>query len=154
VSYTTIDGAVKKGILMPENWNPRNEVQQEVEVPISRAAKIIRSLANGQQITTSNNISIFKQHDKFKIIVSSSKQRAGDVYLDGDILKLVDGHNFEKVSDRMAATLDESKIDAFITILQENFNASVSLNAQQFDVIKNEIPKRPCEGKTRFKDRT
>jgi hypothetical protein len=80
---------------------------------------------------------LFKQHDKFKIIVSSSKQRAGDVYLDEDILKLVDGHNFEKVSDRMAAILDENKIDAFITILQEKFNTSVSLNAQQFEVVKN-----------------
>jgi hypothetical protein len=147
VSYTTNDGAVKKGILMPENWNPGNEVQQKVEVPISRALKIIRSLGNGQQITTSNNISIFKQHDKFKIIVSSSKQRAGDVYLDEDILKLVDGHNFEKVSDRMTATIDESKIDDFITILQDKFNASVSLNAQQFEVIKNEIPKRTVREK-------
>lgn len=44
-----------KGILMPENWNPGNEVQQKVEVPISRALKIIRSLGNGQQITTSND---------------------------------------------------------------------------------------------------
>lgn len=147
VSYTTIDGAVKKGILMPENWNPGNEVQQKVEVPISRALKIIRSLGNGQQITTSNNISIFKQYDKFKIIVSSSKQRAGDVYLDEDILNLVDGHNFEKVSDRMAATLDEGRIDDFISILQEKFNASVLLNAQQFEVIKNEIPKRPVRVK-------
>ena len=75
------------------------------------------------------------------------KQRAGDVYLDEDILKLVDGHNFEKVSDRMAATLDENKIDDFISILQEKFNASVSLNAQQFEVIKNEIPKRPVREK-------
>lgn len=147
VSYTTIDGATKKGILMPENWNPGNAIQQKVEVPISRAAKLIRSLPNGQQITTSNNVSIFKQYDKFKIIVSSSKQRAGDVFLDEDILKLVDNHNFEKVSDRMAATLDENKIDDFISILQERFNASVSLNAQQFEVIKNEIPKRPVREK-------
>lgn len=116
---------MKKGILIPENCNPGNEVQQKVEVPISRALKIIRSLGNGQKITTSNNISIFKQHDKFKIIVLSSKQRAGDVYLDEDILNLVDGHNFEKVSDRMAATLNENKIDDFISILQEKFNASV-----------------------------
>jgi hypothetical protein len=54
---------------------------KKVEMPISCALMIIRSLGNGQQITTSNNISIFKQRDKFKIIVSSSKQRAGDVYL-------------------------------------------------------------------------
>ena len=147
VSYTTIDGAVKKGILMPEHWNPGNAVQQKVEVPISRALKIIRSLGTGQQITTSNNISIFKQHDKFKIIVSSSRQRSGDVFLEEDILKLVDGNNFEKVSDRMAATLNENKIDDFISILQDKFNASVSLNSQQFDLIKGDIPKRPVREK-------
>ena len=33
------------------------------------------------------------------IIVSSSRQRSGDVFLDENILKLVDGNNFEKVSD-------------------------------------------------------
>jgi hypothetical protein len=71
------------------------------------------------------------------------KQRAGDVFLDEDILKIVDGHTFEKVSDRMAATLDTDKIDDFVPILQDKFNASVSLNAQQFEIIKDEIPKRP-----------
>lgn len=147
VSYTTMDGAIKKGILMPENWNPGNAIQLKVTVPISRAIKLFRSLPSGQQITTSNNISIFRQYDKFKIIVSSSKQRAGDVFLDEDILKLVDGHNFEKVSDRMAATMDESRIDNFIQILQEKFNASVSLNAQQFEMIKAEIPKRAVREK-------
>lgn len=147
VSYTTIDGAVKKGILMPEHWNPGNTVQQKVEVPISRALKIIRSLGTGQQITTSNNISIFKQYDKFKVIVSSSRQRSGDVFLNEDILKLVDGKNFEKVSDRMAATLSENKIDDFVSILQDKFNASVSLNSQQFDLIKGEMPKRPVREK-------
>jgi hypothetical protein len=47
----------------------------------------------------------------------------------------------------IAATLDEAKIDAFITILQEKFNASVSLSAQQFEVVKDEIPKRPVREK-------
>jgi hypothetical protein len=147
VSYTTLDGGVKKGILMPENWSPANSTQQKVEVPISRALKLIRSLPNGQQITTSNNVSIFKQYDKFKIIVSASKQRAGDVFLDEDVLKLVDGHNFEKVSDRMAATLEERKIDDLVAILQEKFNASVPMNSQQFEIIKDEIPKRPMREK-------
>jgi len=147
VSYTTIDGTVKKGILMPESWNPGNESQQKVTVPVLRALKIIRSLTPGQQITTSNNISIFRQTGKFKIIVSSSRQRSGDVFLDSDILKIVDGKNFEKVSDRMAATFDEGKIDTFVSILQNKFNASVSLNAQQFEIIKGEIPQRPVRVK-------
>jgi hypothetical protein len=39
VSYTTIDGGIKKGILMPEYWEPKNDVQQKTVVPISRAMK-------------------------------------------------------------------------------------------------------------------
>ncbi len=142
VSYTTLTGEVKKGILIPEHWNPGNELQQKVEVPIGKALKIVSSLQPGAQITTSNNISIFRQSGKFKLIVSSSKQKAGDVYLDSDILQLVDNRNFEKVSDRMAATLNEGKIDKFVEILQDKFNASVSLNANQFALIKKDLPKR------------
>lgn len=127
---------------MPEHWNPGNEVQQKVEVPIGKALKIIRSLQAGGQITTSNNISIFRQPGKFKLIVSSSKQRAGDVYLDPDILQLVDNKNFEKVSDRMAATLSEDKIDKLVEILQGKFSASVSLNPVQYKLIEKDIPKR------------
>ncbi len=142
VSYTTVGGTVKKGILMPEHWNPGNEVQQKVEVPVGKAMKIIRSLQPGGQITTSNNISIFRQPGKFKLIVSSSKQKSGDVYLDPDILQLVDNRNFEKVSDRMAATLNEDKIDKLVEILQAKFSASVSLNPTQYKVIEMEIAKR------------
>jgi hypothetical protein len=151
VSYTTLTGEVKKGILMPESWNPGNEIQQKVEVPVSRALKIIRSLTNGQQITTSNNVSIFKQQDKFKIIVSSSKQRAGDIFLDPDILQIVDGHNFEKVSDRMMATFENYKIDKLVTILQEKFSASVSLNMAQFALIKVDVQTRPIREKPAIK---
>src|SRR5690606_10405194 len=52
VSYTMIDGGVRKGILMPEYWEPGNEVQQKTVVPISRALKIIRSITIGSSITT------------------------------------------------------------------------------------------------------
>ncbi len=142
VSYTTIEGTTKKGILMPEHWNPGNETQQKVEVPISRALKIIRSLTTGQQITTNNSISIFKQSGAYKIIVSSSRQRAGDIFLDPDILEIVDKNNFEKISDKMVATIDQDSIGDFISILQDKFNVSVSLKPEQFNLIKNELPKR------------
>ena len=142
VSYTTIDGGIKKGILMPEYWQPGNEVQQKTVVPVSRAIKIIRSLTTGSAITTKNDVSVFKQGDRFKIMVSSARSRGGEIYLDPDILNLVDKKNFEKVSDKMTASLDEQKIDQFVEILQEKFNDSVSLNPVQYELIKNEIPKK------------
>lgn len=143
VSYTTIDGGTKKGILMPESWNPGEEQQQKVTVPISRAVKIIRSMTTGSQITTNNGVSLFKQPGRYKIIVSASRSKAGDIYLDSDILNLVDNNNFERVSSSMTAMVDESKVDKLITLLQDKFSSSVSLNTEQFSLIKNDLPKRP-----------
>jgi len=147
VSYTTFDGGTKKGILMPEYWEPGNDVQQKTVVPISRAIKIIRSLTIGSTITTKNNISIFKQPGKFKILVSSARSRGGDIYLDSAILGIVDKKNFEKVSDKMTATLEEGKIEKLVEILQEKFNDSVSLNPSQFELIKKQIPKKEVRPK-------
>lgn len=147
VSYTTIDGGVKKGILMPEYWEPGNDVGQKAVVPISRAMKIIRSLTIGASITTKNGVSIFRQPGKFKIVVSSSRSKGGDTYLDPDLLKIVDGNNFEKISDRMTASLGEGRIDEFVNVLQEKFNDSVSLSPPQYEVIKGEIPKKEPRAK-------
>lgn len=147
VSYTTIDGGIRKGILMPEYWEPGNDVQQKTVVPVSRAIKVIRSLTTGSSITTKNNVSVFRQPGEFKIMVSSARSRGGDIYLDPDILELVDKNNFEKISDKMTATLDEDKIDRFIEILQEKFNDSVSLSPSQYEMIKGELPKKQSRPK-------
>lgn len=147
VSYTTIDGGIKKGILMPEYWEPGKDVQQKTIVPVSRAMKIIHSLTTGSSISTKNNVSIFRQPGTFKIMVSSARSRGGDIYLDPDILELVDKNNFEKISDKMTANLDEDKIDRFIEILQEKFNDSVSLSPPQYEMIKGEIPKKQSRPK-------
>jgi predicted RNA methylase len=147
VSYTTIDGSIKKGILMPEFWEPGNEVQQKTVVPVSRAMKVIRSLTTGGSITTKNGVSLFRQGDKFKIVVSAARSRGGDTYLDPDLLKLVDRKNFEKISDRMTASVDEGLIDQFVQVLQEKFNDSVSLTPGQYELIRNEIPKRELKTK-------
>ncbi|HNL46332.1 MAG TPA: strawberry notch C-terminal domain-containing protein, partial [Cyclobacteriaceae bacterium] len=148
VSYTTIDGGIKKGILMPEYWEPGNSAQQKTVVPISRAMKVIRSMTSGSSITTNNLISIFKQSGiTYKILVSSARSRGGDVYLDPDILEVVDRKNFEKVSDKMTAIVHEDNIDRFVEILQEKFNDTISLNPSQYELIKREIPKKEVKAK-------
>jgi len=148
VSYTTIDGGIRKGILMPEYWEPGNAVQQKTVVPISRAMKVIRSMTSGSSITTNNLISIFRQSGSaFKILVSSARSRGGDVYLDPDILEVVDRKNFEKVSDKMTAIVHEDKIERFVEILQAKFNDTISLNLAQYELIKGDIPKKEVKAK-------
>jgi DNA modification methylase/predicted RNA methylase len=142
VSYTTLEGEIKKGILMPENWIPAEHIGDKVVVPVGKAIKIIKSLTEGSAIHTNNGIGIFRQDDSYKIIVPGSRLKGGEVYLDSDLLELVDGKNFEKVSDKMVATLPLKSIEPFIEVLQNKFSAAVTLSASQFSIIKDEKQKR------------
>jgi hypothetical protein len=142
VSYTTKDGEVKKGILMPENWIPAENIGDKVVVPIAKALTIIKSLSNGAAIYTNNDVAIFKHGDQYKVIVPASRQKGGEIYLDKDILELVDGKNFEKTSDKMVATFPHKRIEPFVEILQTKFSSAVTLTTFQFDMIKDEKQKK------------
>lgn len=137
VSYTTKGGGVKKGILMPEYWEQEGEMENSVTVPVARAEKVIASLVKGNGLTTENGTSVFNAGDELKIIVPGSRQKGGDVFLDEDILNLVEKNNFEKASDKMVAYLDPQKLPAFLQILQGKFNDSVKLDMRQFALIKD-----------------
>jgi len=137
VSYTIKGGGIKKGILMPDYWEQEGEMDDTVTVPVVRAEKVISSSVKGNGITTENWTSIFNTGDELKIIVPGSKQRGGDVFLDEDILKLVERNNFEKASDKMVAYLQPKKLPELLRILQEKFNDSVKLEMRQFALIKD-----------------
>ncbi|MCC7302775.1 MAG: strawberry notch family protein [Bacteroidia bacterium] len=147
VSYTTLDGETKKGILMPDNWIPAEHIGDKVVVPIGKAITIVKSLANGAAIYTNNDIGIFRQGEGYKVIVPSSRAKGGEIYLDKDILELVDGKNFEKVSDKMVATFPFKQIEPFVEILQSKFSSAVTLTNFQFDMIKDEKHKRSSSRK-------
>jgi predicted RNA methylase len=136
VSYTTIDGKTLKGILMPENWNPGEQVQDKIVVPIIKALPLIKSLVNSNGINTGNGIGLFKQGGFFKIIVSASRAKGGDIYLDKQILALVEKNNFEKVSNSMTAIVAESKIAELVELLQNNHSCAVTVNSAQFREIE------------------
>lgn len=137
VSYTTEDGEVKKGILMPENWNPNEQGQDRIVVPIIKGAVLIKSLVQNSHIVTNNGISFFKAGEYFKIIVGGSRSKGGDVYLDKQILELVEKNNFEKTADKMFANIHESKIDKLIEILQVNHSSSLTITPSQFAQLKD-----------------
>ena len=141
VSFSTLNGEVEKGILLPEYWIP-DEEKQSVSVPISLALPIIRSMGVGSQINASSEISIFRHRDEFRLIVPASRQRGGDIYLNPEVLHLVENNIFDKISDTMAATVTEGNIAKMVDVLQQKFNASVSLSPFQFDMIRNNLPGR------------
>lgn len=138
VSYTTIEGETKKGILMPENWNPTEQVQDKVVVPILKALPLIKSLTSHSSIVANNGLSFFRYGDYYKLIIAASRSRGGDIYLDGQILELVEKNNFEKVSDKMVALLPYQNIDKAIQVLQDNHSLSATIHSYQLKDIKTD----------------
>jgi hypothetical protein len=138
VSYTTKNGETKKGILMPENWNPGEQVQDKVVVPILKAAPIVKSLVQNSQIVTNNGLSFFRTGNHFKLIIAASRARGGDIYLDKNILELVEKNNFEKVSDKMVAMLPEKNIDKLLEILQTTHGCSITIHSSDLKNIKSD----------------
>lgn len=150
VNYTTHDGKVNKGILMPEHWTMDEKVQDKVSIPVFKALPLIKSLVIGKSITTSTGIGFIRQPGGgYKVIVSMSRKAGGDIYLDKQLLALVDTNNFNKVADKMVALLDEKNIDDFIAIIQNNHSCSVTITRYQFssmekqnNVLRNRKPIR------------
>jgi hypothetical protein len=131
VSYTTIDKQVKKGILLPENWNPGEEIKDNVVVPIIKALPLIKSIVQNGHMVTNNGISFFRNGDDYKIVVPASRSRGGDIYLDKQLLELIEGNNFEKTADKMVAQVSSDNINGVIEILQTVHNVSVTISTSQ-----------------------
>ena len=132
---------------MPEYWEPGEDGEGKVSVPITKALKIIKGLGFGSQVHTNNDISIFRTYDGFKIIVPASRSKGGEIYLDTDLLELMEKKNFEKTSDKMVAIMPEYNLEALVEILQSKFSTSVTLTPFQFDMIKSDITKRDASVK-------
>lgn len=141
VSYTTLEGGTKKGILMPENWNPTEQVQDKVVVPILKALPLFKSLTSHSSIVTNNGLFFFRYGDHYKLIISASRSKGGDIYLDRQILELVEKNNFEKVSDKMTAMLPYQNIDRLVEILQANHSLSITIHSHQLKDLKSESKK-------------
>ena len=135
VSFTTTSGDIRKGILMPENWQPKKG-GESVILPIGKALVYIKKMSEGNSIVTTNDIAIYCHHDAFKII-SPKRGALKEFYTDQDIISLLynkrDG--FEMVSGQMVANMEKHNIGQLIEIMDDKFKMSVKVSESLFDVL-------------------
>lgn len=132
VSYTTDDGGINKGILMPEYWESEKAIQGKVDVPISKAVNIFKSLTPGQSISASHGMSFFRMHDlTFRLIVPSVMKEGGEVFLNAEVLKHVKDNNFEKIGKQMNTYVEVEYIPSLLEVLEKELGASVKLSHSQ-----------------------
>ena len=146
ISYSTIDGETRQGILMGENFkltDLRNSAPLSSRLAQIREGKAIVSENGDVQI---EKVSFGWQHrGQYELRVPKSKQRGGIYTMHPDLLKLVEGHNFITKGSNMVAYVDEAVIAKVVdmlsrapfnlTVLQESKLADVSSEEAEDDVL-------------------
>jgi hypothetical protein len=108
VKYTTDTGEVKTGILMPDRFDPKGLT---TDAPINSVTeKFELSSWHGgiDEVTSSDGEIKVKRIDNnrgyyYELRVPKSKAKGGKYFMDEDLLKLVNGNNFETRGNNMLA---------------------------------------------------
>ena len=108
VKYTTDTGEVKTGILMPDRFDPKGLT---TDAPINSVAdKFELSSWHGgiDEVTSSDGEVKVKRVDNYRgnfyeLRVPKSKAKGGKYFMDENLLKLVNGNNFETRGNNMLA---------------------------------------------------
>lgn len=108
VKYTTDTGEVKTGILMPDRFDPKGLT---TDAPINSVIeKFELSSWHGgiDEVTSSDGEVKVKRIDNnrgnfYELRVPKSKAKGGKYFMDNDLLKLVNGNNFETRGNNMLA---------------------------------------------------
>ena len=106
VKYTTDTGEVKTGILMPDRFDPKGLT---TDAPINSVAEKfeLSSWRGGiDEVTSSDGEVKVKRIDNYRgnyyeLRVPKSKAKGGKYFMDEDLLKLVNGNNFETRGNNM-----------------------------------------------------
>ncbi len=108
VKYTTDTGEVKTGILMPDRFDPKglttdapiNSVTEKFELSSWHGGidEVISSDGDVNVKRVDNNRGYY-----FELRVPKSKAKGGKYFMDEDLLKLVNGNNFETRGNNMLA---------------------------------------------------
>lgn len=115
VKYTTDTGEVKTGILMPDRFDPKGLT---TDAPINSVAeKFELSSWHGgiDEVTSSDGDVKVKRIDNnrgyyYELRVPKSKAKGGKYFMDEDLLKLVNGNNFETRGNNMLAELKPEQL--------------------------------------------
>lgn len=127
ISFSTIDGNTRQGILMSENFKPTD---LRSSVPLRSRLKQIQ---DGKTIVSENGdvqiekVSFGWEHrGDYELRVPKSKQRGGIYTMNPALLKLVDGKNFVTKGNNMVGYVTPENIAKVVDMLSRSpFNLTV-----------------------------
>lgn len=118
ISYTTDDGKVKQGILVPDSVST---AEITGNMPIAKAYNWLTKKSGGTElVSTDGTLRLTKNFDSmYTLFVSASRKDGGKYYLNQDLLNLVHGHNFQSKGNKFWATFDSKDLHDVLYVLNK-----------------------------------
>lgn len=126
VKYTTDTGEVKTGILLSDkvklnnlaNEKPINSVLEKFELPSNKGG-ITEVTSSDGDVKIEQGFDYIKMARNYTIRVPKSNKKGGKYFLDKELLKMVDGGNFETRGNTMLAEVKADKLKDVLDRLSE-----------------------------------
>ena len=116
ISYTTDDGKVKQGILVPDGVSI---AEITGNMPIAKAYNWFTKKTSGTElVSTDGALRLTKNYGSmYTLFVPASRKEGGKYYLNQDLLDLVHGRNFQSKGNNFWATFDADKLKDVLNVL-------------------------------------
>lgn len=134
INYTTEDGRVQQGILMPAKWDVDKAINEmPVEFPNARTAIEFLEHMNGQPVIESVDERVFRVaklqgEDSYRISVAAARDKGGIIYLHPKVLEAA-GQDFVKGGNSMRVELPKERAIATLQAMIDNAQQRVHTNA-------------------------
>jgi hypothetical protein len=135
IQFTTDDGGIETGIMMPENWKKPDT--SNIEIPIVKMTDIIRKLEIGTYVESPfGDIAIKRlpqygdKEPHYELKVPAAKDRGEKFYANATLKSLM-LDEFERRGDRMVGTFSDTNLGAVIDLLDKRFKTIMTVSGGQ-----------------------
>ena len=130
ITYTTKDGEVKTGIMMPRKFNPATSIK-----PVTTGQQLVEILRKSLPVSTPGGAELHWARGEIEVRVPSSKLRGGKYWQDQRLLSLVAGGEMRQVGNKMVGNVAEHNADALVAFFKD-----ISDSISSFEAPKPEKP--------------
>lgn len=124
VSYTTDQGTIEKGILLPKDFNPGKEGKMVTAAGLYE--KIMNMGPTDEYVSSDGNVSLTKTGGRIgnfiHIEVPKATSKGGKYFKNDGILDMVQYGEFETRNGKMVAMLPDYRLMDFLKLLDKDFN--------------------------------
>lgn len=121
ITYTTKNGEILQGVLMPSTFNPKDTI-----IDVKKGEELVAALKEGQAVTSLGGAEFYWKDDAIELRVPASKSAGGRYWQDQRLLALVRGVEMKQKGAQMVGVIDVDNAGNVVTFFNETIEDPLS----------------------------